>query len=460
MKIYNSLTLQKEEFVPVKEGQVSIYCCGPTVYNRFHIGNARCFVVFDTLRRYFSWLGYDVRYVQNFTDVDDKMIKRANEEGVTVAEIAERYINEYFIDAKGLNLKPATVHPRATQHMDEIIAMVQTLIDKGYAYEAEGDVYFQPSLFAEYGKLCHQPLEDLELGARIDVTDVKRHPEDFALWKAWKPGEPSWDSPWGKGRPGWHIECSAMSTSLLGKTIDIHCGGQDLTFPHHENEIAQSECANGCTFARYWMHNGYINVDSRKMSKSLGNFFMVRDVAEQYGYMPIRFFLLASHYRSPVNYTGEVIEQAVAALNRIRNCRGNLAFAISSAAAGEGSAEGLQVYRQRFADALADDFNTADAIAAVFELVSEINRLLPAGGATFASQALPLLDELLEVLGFDLVEKQDDEEAQKIEELLAERAQARKERNYARADEIRNQLTEMGIVIEDTPNGAKWSRKA
>ena len=330
MKIYNTLTRQKEEFVPLEPGVAKIYCCGPTVYDRIHIGNARPLCVFDVLRRYLEWRGYEVRYVQNFTDVDDKIIRRANEEGVSSGEIAERYIAEYWIDAKGLGAREATVHPRATENMGEIIAIISGLVEKGYAYAAaNGDVYFRTGRYTEYGKLSHQPLDDLEAGARIDVSELKEDPMDFALWKAAKPGEPSWPSPWSDGRPGWHIECSAMARRYLGDTIDIHCGGQDLIFPHHENEIAQSECCNGVPFARYWMHNGHINVNNKKMSKSLGNFFTVRDVAEKYGYEPIRFFLISSSYRSPINYSPEAVEQGITALDRLYNCRDSLRFALS-----------------------------------------------------------------------------------------------------------------------------------
>ena len=331
MRIYNTLTNQKEELRTIEDGRVRIYACGPTVYNLIHIGNARPLCVFDVLRRYLEWRGWDVRYIQNFTDIDDKIIRRANEEGVAFDVIAERYIEEYWKDAKGLNVKEATEHPKATENIDEIISIISELVEKGYAYVAEnGDVYFRTGKFEEYGKLSHQPLEDLESGARIDVSDLKEDAMDFALWKAAKPGEPCWKSPWSDGRPGWHIECSAMARRYLGKTIDIHGGGQDLIFPHHENEIAQSECCNGVPFANYWMHNGYINVDNRKMSKSLGNFFTVRDVAGKYGYEPIRFFLISSSYRSPINYSPEIIEQGISALDRLYTCRQNLEFAIKT----------------------------------------------------------------------------------------------------------------------------------
>ena len=331
MKVYNTLTRQKEELQPITPGEVKIYACGPTVYNYIHIGNARPLCVFDVLRRYLEYRGYNVRFVQNFTDIDDKIIRRANEEGLTFSEVSEKYIKEFWVDAKGMNIREATVHPKATENIDEIIAIISALVEKGYAYEAQGDVYFSPAKFKEYGKLSHQPLEELEAGARINIGEVKKEPMDFALWKAAKPGEPSWDSPWGKGRPGWHIECSAMVRRYLGETIDIHCGGQDLIFPHHENEIAQSECCNGAPFAHYWMHNGFINVDNRKMSKSLGNFFTVRDVAREYGYEPIRYLMISSQYRSPINYSIDIIEQCKASLARLYSCRDSLDFALKNA---------------------------------------------------------------------------------------------------------------------------------
>ncbi|MBQ8752569.1 MAG: cysteine--tRNA ligase, partial [Clostridia bacterium] len=384
MQIFNTLTRQKEELIPLEPGKLRICACGPTVYNFIHIGNARPLCVFDTLRRYLEWRGYDVRFVQNFTDIDDKIIRRANEEGVTYEEIAHRYIDEFWTDAKGLGVKEATVHPKATENIDEIIAIVAELERKGYAYKAaNGDVYFRTHRFDEYGKLSHQPLDDLESGARIAVGEDKEDPMDFALWKAAKPGEPFWPSPWSDGRPGWHIECSAMARRYLGETIDIHGGGQDLIFPHHENEIAQSECCNGAPFARYWMHNGYINVDNKKMSKSLNNFFTVRDVAKIYGYEAIRFFLISSSYRSPINYSAEIIEQGIAALDRLYTCRDNLQFAIDNATADASSADEaleqqLVTRREQFITAMDDDLNTADAIAALFELARDINVALAA----------------------------------------------------------------------------------
>ena len=472
MKIYNTLTRQKEEFVPLEPGVAKIYCCGPTVYDRIHIGNARPLCVFDVLRRYLEWRGYEVRYVQNFTDVDDKIIRRANEEGVSSGEIAERYIAEYWIDAKGLGAREATVHPRATENMGEIIAIISGLVEKGYAYAAaNGDVYFRTGRYTEYGKLSHQPLDDLEAGARIDVSELKEDPMDFALWKAAKPGEPSWPSPWSDGRPGWHIECSAMARRYLGDTIAIHCGGQDLTFPPHENEIAQSECCNGVPFARYWMHNGHINVNNKKMSKSLGNFFTVRDVAEKYGYEPIRFFLISSSYRSPINYSPEAVEQGITALDRLYNCRDSLRFALSHAGEEEPAdaqeiRELLQTRKEQFIAAMEDDLNTADAIAALFELVRDINSRLTSSGGTSKStapcrrlceEASALFDELTGVLGL-LYSRQESSADAEIEALIAARAEARKQKNWAESDRIRDELKAMGIVVEDTPQGMKWRR--
>ena len=464
MKLYNTLTRQKEEFVPLEGNNVKMYACGPTVYNYFHIGNARCFVVFDMLRRYLEYRGYNVRFVQNFTDVDDKMIKRAREEGITVAEVAEKYIGEYFVDAKGLGVVPATVHPRATENIDEIISIISTLIEKGHAYESNGDVYFRTLSDKDYGKLSHMPIDELEKGARIDVSDEKEDALDFALWKAAKPGEPKWQSPWGEGRPGWHIECSAMVLRYLGETIDIHCGGQDLTFPHHENEIAQSECCTGKPFARFWLHNGYINVNNTKMSKSLGNFFTVRDVAEKYGYPAIRFFILSAHYRSPINFSAEIIEQSKNALERIMNCRENLEFYKKSAAAGEPSSEqlaSLDAYKAAFIEAMDDDFNTADGIAAIFELVRAANELIASNAPLGAVEhAAALLDELCGLMGFIEAKSGDDEAfIAEVEAAVARRAAAKKAKNYAEADKIRAELLEQGIVLEDTPNGTKWSRR-
>ena len=461
MRIFNTLTRQKEEFVPLREGEARIYACGPTVYNYIHIGNARPLCVFDVLRRYLEWRGYKVFFVQNFTDVDDKIIKKSMDEKVPSGEIARRYIDEYWTDAKGLGVREATVHPKATECMNEIIALVQTLVNKGFAYESGGDVYFRTKRFQEYGKLSHQPLDDLEAGARIDVSEQKEDPVDFALWKKAKPGEPFWASPWGDGRPGWHIECSAMAKRYLGNTIDIHCGGQDLIFPHHENEIAQSECANGCGFARYWMHNGYINVDNKKMSKSLGNFFTVRDVAEKYGYAPIRYLMIASHYRSPINYSVEIIEQNIAALERLRNSRSTLIITVKKAANEEGKGKGamLSRFKEQFIDAMEDDLNTADALSAVFELTREINvGIAAAPTKAWCQEALALLDELCGVLGLALSGEQESLDSE-VEALIHQRTQARKEKDFAKADAIRDRLKEMGIVLEDTPAGVKWHRE-
>lgn len=458
MKIFNTLTREKQEFVPIDENEVKIYACGPTVYNYIHIGNARPLCVFDVLRRYLEWRGVNVKYVQNFTDIDDKLIKKANEEGITVPEVAERYIKEFRTDSDGLNVKPATVHPRATENIDEIISIIETLVEKGFAYESGGDVYYRAKKFKEYGKLSHQPLEDLESGARIAVGEIKEDPMDFCLWKGAKPGEPFWASPWGNGRPGWHIECSAMSCRYLGKTIDIHCGGQDLVFPHHENEIAQSEAANGQEFARYWMHNGFINVDNRKMSKSLGNFFTVRDVAEKFGYEPIRYLMISSHYRSPINYSVDIIEQGKSALERLYNCRDRIDFALSHAEEGGVAPEFVEQRKNEFIEAMEDDLNTADALAAVFTLAKDINMAIDAGAKKGELMAMAaVFDELTGVLGFLYNRKSDTIDAE-IEQLIAKRTQARKDRNFAEADAIRDKLKEMGIILEDTPQGVKWTR--
>lgn len=462
MKIYNTLTRQKEELVTLEPGVARIYACGPTVYNFIHIGNARPLCVFDVLRRYLEWRGWQVRFVQNFTDIDDKIIRRAMEEKVGYHEIAARYIDEFWTDAKGLGVREATVHPKATENMDEIIAIISGLVEKGYAYAApNGDVYFRTRKDPDYGKLSHQPVDDLESGARIDVSEQKEDPLDFALWKAAKPGEPSWPSPWSEGRPGWHIECSAMARRYLGASIDIHCGGQDLIFPHHENEIAQSECCNGAPFARYWMHNGYINVDNKKMSKSLNNFFTVRDVAERFGYEPIRFFLISSHYRSPINYNAEIIEQGRAALDRLYNCRDGLEFALENGAEAQADpafAQRLEQRREQFIRAMDDDLNTADAIAALFELAKDINVRVAAGIAREEGEAaLTLFGELTGVLGLLYAREKENGDAE-VEALIAARTQARARKDWVEADRIRDQIKELGIVLEDTPQGVKWHR--
>lgn len=458
MKIFNTMTREKQELTPQTPGEYRIYACGPTVYNYIHIGNARPLCVFDVLRRYLEYRGNKVIFVQNFTDIDDKLIKKANEEGITVPEVAERYIAEFWTDAEGLNVQKATVHPRATENIDAILAIIKTLAEKGYAYQADGDVYFSAKKFKEYGKLSHQPLEDLEAGARINVAEHKEDPMDFCLWKGAKPGEPFWPSEFGNGRPGWHIECSAMAGKFLGKTIDIHCGGQDLIFPHHENEIAQSECTNGCTFARYWMHNGYINVDNRKMSKSLGNFFTVREVAEKFGYEPIRYIMISSHYRSPINYSVEILEQSKNALERLYTCFENLNFALQNAPQGGQEPEFIAAHRADFIKAMDDDLNTADALAAVFNLVRDTNKQIAenAGSATLQS-CKTLLQELCGVLGLGYNQKTQALDSE-IEALIEQRTAARKNKNYALADEIRDRLKQMGIVLEDSAAGVKWHR--
>ena len=465
MKVFNTMTRQKEELVPITPGEFKIYACGPTVYNYIHIGNARPICVFDVLRRYLEYRGNKVTFVQNFTDIDDKLIRRAAEENTTVPELAERYIREYKTDAAGLGVREATIHPRATENMDRIIEIIKTLEEKGFAYAlSDGSVYFRVRRFDEYGKLSHQSIDDLESGARIDADDEKEDPLDFCLWKAAKPGEPFWASPWGNGRPGWHIECSAMIRNYLGETIDIHCGGQDLIFPHHENEISQGECCTGKPYAHYWMHNGYINVDNVKMSKSLGNFFTVRDVAEKCGYEPIKFMMIQAHYRMPLNCTVSVIESCKAALERLYTCRDNLDFAIEKAlgecAGGEEEfLKSLDEKRGRFIAAMDDDLNTADGISAVFELVKDINvNVIDSKSAELIRYAIDLFDELTNVLG--LVYNRDtgslDEE---IEKLIEARQNARKEKNWAEADRIRDELKAQGIVLEDTPQGVKWHRE-
>ena len=462
MKIYNTMTRQKEEFVPLQEGEAKIYACGPTVYNYIHIGNARPICVFDVLRRYLEYRGMKVTFVQNFTDIDDKIINKANEEGTDYLTVSRRYMEEYKKDAAGLNVRPATVHPLATENIGEILDIIGTLVEKGYAYPVEnGDVYFRTKKFKAYGKLSHQPLEDLQAGARISVGDVKEDAMDFAVWKGSKPGEPYWESPWGKGRPGWHIECSAMVRRYLGKTIDIHCGGQDLIFPHHENEIAQSECCNGTPFARYWMHNGYINVDNQKMSKSLHNFFTVREVAEKYGYEPIRYLMVSSHYRMPINYSIEIISQCQGALNRLYNCRDNLRFLLQNAAVEENEGDrtilaSFDVHRDHFVSAMEDDLNTADAISALFDLVRDINGSVAGSPSRFLVQGcLQRLMELADVLGLLYQEKDNDLDSE-IEALIEKRTQARKNRDWATADAIRDELKARQVVLEDTPQGVKW----
>ncbi len=462
MKLYNSMTRKKEEFVPIEEGKVSMYSCGPTVYNYFHIGNARPFIIFDTLRRYFEYTGMKVKFVQNFTDIDDKMINKANEMGITVKELAQQFIGEYFTDAEGLGIKKATVHPCATDNIDAIINIVKKLEDKGFAYEVDGDVYFSTKKFAEYGKLSHQPLDELESGARIGVDERKNDPMDFALWKKQKPGEPAWESPWGMGRPGWHIECSAMANKFLGETIDIHSGGKDLIFPHHENEIAQSECANGKPFARYWLHNGYINVDNQKMSKSLGNFFTVRDVAKEYDYEVIRFFMLSAHYRNPINFSKELIEQAKSALGRIYTCLENLQFMADGGLEGAPSAaenedfNEIAAFKQNFKDAMDDDLNTADAISVIFDIVKTVNLKTAEGKFTKAhiTRIIDLIKELGGVLGILGKEIKKPIPAD-IQELIDKRTEARKNKDFAESDRIRDLLLEKGVTLKDTREGVQ-----
>lgn len=457
MQIYNTMTRRKEELVPSDNSTVKIYCCGPTVYNLIHIGNARALVVFDTLRRYLEFRGFKVFYVQNFTDVDDKIIKKANELGKTASEVAENAIREYFIDAEGLNVRRADVHPKVTENMDIIIDIVKTLVDKGFAYQSGGDVYFESAKFPEYGKLSHQPLEDLQAGARIEVGEKKRDPMDFAVWKAAKPGEPYWDSPFGKGRPGWHIECSAMSRHYIGDTIDIHGGGADLVFPHHENEIAQSECATGKPLAKIWMHNGMLNVDNKKMSKSAGNFFLVRDMAAKFGYEPIRFMLLSLHYRSQLNYTLEVIESCKAALARLYTCRDTMKRMLTGAENGEASSktlEDVKMAHDTFIRVMDDDFNTADAISAVFELVRKINTALSDTEIT-TGDIKTYLDEfntLTGILGL-LYTKSDDTIPDEVTELIEQRKAARKAKDFALADSLRDKIAQMGYSVEETRQG-------
>lgn len=462
MKVYNTLTRRKEELVPIEEGKISMYVCGPTVYNFFHIGNARPLVVFDTMRKYLEYRGYQVKYVQNFTDVDDKIINRAKEEGITAPEVSEKYIEEYFKDTKALNVRKADVHPKVSEHIPEIIAFIETLVNRGYAYEADGDVYFSTRKFPEYGKLSGQNIDDLESGARIAIGEVKKDPLDFALWKAQKEeSEIAWESPWGKGRPGWHIECSTMAKKHLGDTIDLHAGGQDLQFPHHENEIAQSECCNGVPFAHYWMHNAYITMNREKMSKSKGNFFTVRDIRKEYSGEEIRFFLLSGQYRSPIDFSEELMKQARASLERMKNCKENLIFLKANGADGEmteeeaKALEGFDAHRQKFIQVMDDDLNTADGISTVFELITAINTQA-AKNATkaYAEKALETLMEFCDILGL----LQEEEEAgidPEIQKLVDERQEARKAKNFARADEIRDQLKAQGITLKDTPQGVQ-----
>ena len=466
MYIYNSMTRKKELFQPLHEGKVGIYACGPTVYNFFHIGNARPFITFDVLRRQLEREGYEVTFVQNFTDIDDKMIRRAGEEGITVKELGERFIGEYYKDAKALGIRPATVHPKATEHIAEIIALVQRLVDNGHAYPGKsGDVYYRVSAFPGYGKLSGQSVEDREMGAseRLDVETDKENPADFVLWKAQKPGEPAWESPWGMGRPGWHIECSAMSMKYLGETFDIHCGGKDLLFPHHENEIAQSEGATGKPFARYWMHNGFINVDNQKMSKSLGNFFTVRDIAKEYDLEAVRLFMLSAHYRSPINFSREQIAAAYASLTRLYTARDNMKHLLASAKDQPLTQEEadflgrVKADEKRFDDAMDDDLNTADALGAIFELVKDANVSLNAGSSKAAVEgALGSLKALCDVLG--ILQKEEDALPEDIQRMVDERALARNNKDWKRSDELRDAIKAAGYILEDSREGQKVRR--
>ncbi len=467
MKVFNTLTRKKEEFIPIEKGVVRMYSCGPTVYNYFHIGNARPFIIFDTLRRYLEYCGNTVYFVQNFTDIDDKMINKANELGITVKELADRYIAEYFKDADNLGIKRATVHPRATENIDAIIGIIRELEEKGYAYNVDGDVYFATKKFKDYGKLSHQPLEDLESGARININEDKNDPMDFALWKKQKPGEPAWESPWGLGRPGWHIECSAMANKYLAKTIDIHSGGQDLIFPHHENEIAQSECAHGVPFANYWMHNGYINIDNKKMSKSLGNFFTVREIAEEFDYEVIRFFMLSAHYRSPINFSKTLMESARSGLERIYNCISDMKFFAEKADSHaltdkeKEYKEKIETLKAKYIAAMDDDLNTADAISAIFEIVSEANKAITAQSG-FSKEVIGFTVDTVKELGgvLGLLQKSEDGEiSAEVKALLDERQAARASRDWAKSDELRDKLREMGITVKDTPQGQQIVRE-
>lgn len=463
MRLYNTMTRQKEEFVPMEAGKVKMYSCGPTVYNYFHVGNARPFIVFDLLRNYLQYRGYEVTFVQNFTDVDDKIIERAKEEGITPFEVADKYIEEYFVDADGLGIKRADIHPRVTDNIKEIIEFVEDLIDKGYAYAVNGDVYYDTQKFKDYGKLSRQNLAELNLGARIEVNTDKRHPMDFVLWKKKKEGEIGWDSPWGQGRPGWHIECSVMSSRYLGDSIDIHSGGQDLIFPHHENEIAQSEARSGKTFANFWVHNGYINIDNEKMSKSLGNFFTVREIAAQMDLEIVRFFMLNAHYRGPVNYSAELLDQAKAGMMRLYNSRDMLDFLSKQAQEASlrederADLEKLASFKDQFIQAMDDDLNTADAIAAIFDLASHINLTAnEKSSQEYLAAAQALFAELTGIL--NIIQKHASVDETEIDQLIEERNLAKKERDFARADQIRDDLKARGIELLDTRAGTTWKQ--
>ncbi|MCQ1530965.1 cysteine--tRNA ligase [Lutispora saccharofermentans] len=463
MKIFNTMSRKKEDFVPMVPGEVKMYSCGPTVYNYFHIGNARPFIIFDILRRYLEYRGYKVTFVQNFTDVDDKIIKRAKEEGITEKEVADKYIQEYFKDAQGLGIRKADHHPRVTELIPDIINVVKRIEDNGFAYEVDGDVYFDTVKFNEYGKLSKQNLEELEAGARVDVGEVKRNPMDFALWKSQKPGEPAWESPWGLGRPGWHIECSAMAMKFLGETIDIHSGGQDLIFPHHENEVAQSEAATGKPFSRYWMHNGFININNEKMSKSLNNFFTVRDISEMYDLEVVRLFMISSHYRSPINFSKDLLDSIKSSLERLYIAKSNLMHLLKNAKDNPESQEDkdleakLLTHKESFIAAMDDDLNTADAVSAIFDLVRDVNSNINEDSSKdLVKFAFDLYMELAGVLG--ILNKKEESLDDEIEKLIEERQQARKDKNWALADKIRDDLKDKGIILEDTPQGVKWRR--
>ncbi|NMA03183.1 MAG: cysteine--tRNA ligase [Clostridiales bacterium] len=463
MKFHNTLTGKKEEFIPLEPGKVKMYACGPTVYDYFHIGNARTFIIFDALRKYLEYRGYDVTFVQNFTDVDDKIINRAKEEGVPPGEISEKFIQIYFEDSKTLGIEKADIYPKVTENIEEIIEFIGELMDKGYAYESGGDVYFDVSRYEDYGKLSKQNLEELQLGARVEVSEQKRNPLDFVLWKAAKPGELSWESPWGAGRPGWHIECSTMSNKYLGETIDIHGGGRDLIFPHHENEIAQSEARSGKPFANYWLHVGYLNIDDKKMSKSLGNFFTPREIAKEFDLENFRFLILSAHYRNPVNFNRELLESAKNGLDRLYTGKNNLEYLIENAEDRipmeneKEWLENLKQYKNRFNEVMDDDFNTADGIAVIFDLVREINTNVDEKAAKqILQEAYDLFMELTSVLG--LLGKKEETLEEDIERLIEERQKARKEKNFELSDKIRDDLKEKGIILEDTPQGVKWRR--
>ena len=462
MKLYNTLTRKKEEFIPIEDNKVRMYSCGPTVYNYFHIGNARPFIMFDLLRNYLIYRGYEVTFVQNFTDVDDKIIKRANEEGISPFEVADKYIAEYFRDADGLGIRRADVHPRVTENIPQIIEFIEELIEKGYAYQSAGDVYFDTQKFKDYGKLSRQNLAELNLGSRIEVNEDKRHPMDFALWKSKKEGEIGWESPWSEGRPGWHIECSVMSRRYLGDTIDIHSGGQDLIFPHHENEIAQSEARSGKPFANFWVHNGYINIDNQKMSKSLNNFFTVREISDEMDLEIVRFFMLSAHYRGPVNYSKELLDQAKAGMTRLYNSKNRMEFLLSMAESGireeeKANLEKLPEFKKAFIDAMDDDLNTADAITAIFELVSFVNTTAKdESSKEYIEQCLAIFSELTGVL--NIIQKKDEVDEEKINELIEKRTAAKKNKDFAESDRIRDELKEMGIELLDTRQGTTWTK--